>query len=195
MSRRLLSLGSAAMVVLLIVGVAALAYARWAVDVAGADRAISQGRFDQATAAYVAAERRFDRFPFTKQLFADEYRTIEANQMWLLYRLGRFDDAIDRAERTPDAAGAHFWAGCALFDKAHTEDKPDARLALVVRAQDEFRRALDADPDNLDIKFDYELTTRLTSESRRQAKAPPKQMMQLLRPEPKKADKPTRRVG
>ena len=63
-----------------------------------------------------------------------------------------------------------------------------------LRQQDEFHKAVDAAPLDWDTKFNFELTTRLAAELRKQPNAPPKQLMQLLRP-PTAAQKNPRKVG
>jgi hypothetical protein len=62
------------------------------------------------------------------------------------------------------------------------------------RAEDEFRKAIEAAPDDWDTKYDFELTTRLAAELRKQPNTPPKQLMQLLRP-PTAGQKAPRKVG
>jgi len=189
------SVGSALMVVLLIVGCAAVAYARWTRPIADADTALDQGDYARALAGYSAGEARFDGFPPVKQALSTEYTRIVSNELWLLYRLERFDQTIDKAERAPEGAQPHFWAGCAFFDKARAEENTEARLGWLSRAEEEFRRAVEAAPDDWDTKFNFELTTRLAAELRKQPKTPPNQLMQLLRPEPKAGARPVKRVG
>jgi tetratricopeptide (TPR) repeat protein len=181
-------------VVVLLAGVAMLAYARWTHDIAHADEALAAGRLADALTAYTTAELRFDRTPAARQLFAVEYDRSVANHLWVLYRLKRFDETIDLAARAPVSALPHFWSGCALFQKALVEEKPDARLGWLSRAEEEFRKAIEAAPDNWDTKYDFELTSRLAAELRKEPKTPPRQLMQLLRP-PSPSGKPTRSVG
>jgi tetratricopeptide (TPR) repeat protein len=188
------SIAIAIVIIMLVTGGVAFAYGRWSHRAADADAALSRGQLEQALAAYVTAEARFDSIPVSKQLFAADYQHVVANELWVLYRLGRYDETIDKAERAPDAASPHLWAGCALFEKARREEKPDARLGWLTRAEEEFRRAVEAAPEDWDTKYDFELTTRLAAELRKQPKTPPKQLMQLLRP-PMPTGKPTRRVG
>ena len=195
MSSGLRTVGSVLMVLLLVVGCAAIAFARWTRPVADGDEALGAGNYAQALASYSAGEARFDRLPPVKQAFSTEYNRIVGNELWLLYRLERYDEAIDKAERAPDGAQPHFWAGCAFFDKARVEQNNDARLGWLSRAEEEFRRAVEAAPDDWDTKFNFELTTRLAAELRKQPKTPPNQLMQLLRPEPKAGARPVKRVG
>ena len=188
------SLGAALAILVLLAGAAMLAYARWTADLERADTALAAGRLDEAAAAYKAAALRFDRVPAARQMFASEYDRAVGNQLWALHRLERFDETIDLAERAPAGAQPHFWAGCAFFEKAIVEQSPDARLGWLSRAEEEFRKAIEAKPDDWDTKYDFELTSRLAAELRKQPKTPPRQLMQLLRP-PTPAGKPGRSVG
>jgi tetratricopeptide (TPR) repeat protein len=188
------SVGAALAVVALLAGVAMLAYARWTRDLVRADEALAAGRLDEALAGYQAAGVRFDRTPAARQMFAGEYDRAVANHLWVLYRLERYDETIELAERAPAGALPHFWSGCAFFEKAVVEEKPETRLGWLSRAEDELRKAVEAAPDDWDTKYDFELTSRLAAELRKQPKTPPRQLMQLLRP-PSPSGKPARSVG
>ena len=195
MTRWARAAAAAAMVLMLVAGIAALAYARWTRPVADGARALADGRYDQALASYADAETRFDRFTAAKEFFAADYDHVMASQLWLLYRLQRFDETIDTAQRAPESALPHFWSGCAFFEKARAEDKPDPRLGWLTRAEEEFRGAVEASPDDWDTKYDFELVTKLAAELRKQPKTPLNQLMQLLRPQPRPGAKPVKRVG
>jgi tetratricopeptide (TPR) repeat protein len=189
------SAAAAAMVAMLLAGSAAIAYALWMRPAADGDRALAGGRYEQALASYADAEARFDRVAAAKELFAGDYAHVMANHLWILYRLERYDEAVDTAQRAPESALPHFWSGAALFEKARAEEKPDLRLGWLTRAEEEFRRAIEAAPDDWDTKYDFELVTKLAAELRKQPKTPPTQLMQLLRPQPKPGAKPVKRVG
>jgi tetratricopeptide (TPR) repeat protein len=195
MTRWARAAAAAAMVLMLAAGIAALVYARWTRPAADGARALADGRYEQALASYAEAEARFDRVAAAKEFFAADYDHVMASELWLLYRLQRFDETIDKAQRAPETALPHFWSGCAFFEKARAEDKPDPRLGWLTRAEEEFRRAVEASPDDWDTKYDFELVTKLAAELRKQPKTPPNQLMQLLRPQPKPGAKPTKRVG
>ena len=179
---------------LLVAGVALAGYARWTAHVATGDEALADGRFDQAVAEYKIAEARFDAVPAVRQLANDEYTRVVGNHLLALYRLKRYDELIDLAQKSPAAAAPGFWSGSAFFQKALAEEQPEARLGWLGRAEEEFRKAVEAAPDDWDTKYDFELTTRLAAELRKQPKTPPKQMMQLLRP-PQPGTKTPKRVG
>lgn len=181
-------------VVLLLSGIGLVIYSRWSRPIVDADAALAAGQLDTARAEYEAAELRFDKTPVAKQVFAAEYAHVVAGHLLTLYRLRRYEDAIDLADRAPVASSPHFWSGCAFFEKGAAEEKPDARLGWFSRAEDEFHKALDAAPGDWDTKYDFELTTRLAAELRKQPKTPPKQLMQLLRPQ-NNTKKAVRKVG
>jgi tetratricopeptide (TPR) repeat protein len=188
------TLGAALVLVLFLAGASLVAYARWTRPIADADTALADGRLDDAIAGYRTGETRFDQLPAARQLFESEYARAYGNHLWALYRAKRYDDVIDLAERGPADAAPHFFSGCAFFLKGAAEEQPETRLGWFTRAEEEFRKALESAPGDWDTKYDFELTTRLASELRKQPKTPPKQLMQLLRP-PQAGTKQQRRVG
>src|SRR5713226_4170913 len=127
------SAGAVAMVLMLLAGCSGIAYAGWMRPAADGDAALADGRYDQALASYADAEARFDRFAAARELFAGDYSHVMWNRLWILHRLERYDDAIDTAERSPESALPHFWSGCAFFEKARAEEKPEARLGWLTR--------------------------------------------------------------
>jgi hypothetical protein len=182
-------------VLALAAGAALVAAAAWMRPLAEGERAVGEGRLDLALDRFAAAEARFDRVPLSKQALASSYERSQSNQVWLLYRLGRYDAVVEKAAASVPSAPIHFWAGCALFAKARNEKEGEARLGWLTRAGDEFRLALERDPGDWDTKFNYELTRRLEAELRQPRKAPPPQLLQLLRPKPKEGRAPGRRTG
>jgi tetratricopeptide (TPR) repeat protein len=187
--------GAIMMALLLAAGCAMVAYARWMRPAADGDAALTGGRYEEALGRYAEAEARFDSWAAAKQFFEDDYRHVVAGQLWILHRLQRYDEIVDKAQRAPERTLPHFWSGCAFFEKARAEQKPDLRLAWLTRAEEEFRRAVEDAPGDWDTKYDFELVTKLVAELRKQPKTPPNQLMQLLRPQPKPGAKPVKRVG
>jgi tetratricopeptide (TPR) repeat protein len=189
------SLGGALALLLFVAGVAAVACARWMGPIAEADEAFAAGDFDRALGAYALAESRFDRLPVTQQLLAREYARTIAAQLWIYYHRQRFDELIDKAQRAPDAAAPHFWAGLAFFERSRGDGKAEAQFDALNRAEEELRRAVEADPGDWDTKYDFELVTRLAEALRKQPRTPPNQLLQLLRPQPRPGTRPKRQVG
>ncbi len=181
-------------ILLVLTGLVLVGYARWTGQLETADAALADGHFAEAITAYQAAEARFDRIPAVRQMASVEYNRALSNHLSALYSLKRYDDVIDLAQKAPPESQPHFWAGTALFQKATSEDQPETRLGWLSRAEDEFRKAIEAAPNDWDTKYDFELTTRLAAELRKQPNTPPKQLMQLLRP-PTAGQKAPRKVG
>jgi tetratricopeptide (TPR) repeat protein len=189
------SLGAGLTTLLLLTGAAALAAARWTRPVAEADAALARRDWDRACDAYARAESRFDRVPALRQLFADDYARVAGAQLWIAYHRERYDEVIDRAQRAPDGAAPHLWAGLAFLAKGRAEPKSDAQLGLLTRAEEELRRAVEEDPADWDTKYDFELVSRIAAGLRKQPKVPPNLLMQLLRQPPKSGARPGKRVG
>jgi tetratricopeptide (TPR) repeat protein len=185
-----------ALVLLLLVGgLAAVACARWTRPIADGDEALAAGDPARALASYAIAEARFDRVPVIRQILAGDYARAVAAQLWIDYRLERYDAVIEKAQHSPDDAAPHFWAGLAFYAKSRGDGKPEEQFAWLTRAEEELRRAVEAAPDDWDTKYDYELVTRLASALRKQPRVPPNQLMQLLRPQPRATARPRRHVG
>ena len=122
------SFGSAvAVLVLLLGGVALGVLAVVAARSTRATRRSPPAASMRALASYARAEERFDKIPAAKQLFAADYDHAVANELSARYRLGRFDEVIERAEHAPDAAAPHFWSGCAFFRES--DRRGEARRA------------------------------------------------------------------
>lgn len=169
-------------VLALLAGVSLLVYGRWAKPLVDASAAIEAGEPARALAAYAISGERFKNLTVTQQLFADDFSRLTHNRLALLYRSGQYDEVLEAAEAAPPTAAPHYWVGCALFAKGTQEEKPETRLEWFSRAEDEFKLALAAAPDDWDTKYNFELSARLTALLRRQPKAAPPSLMQLLRP-------------
>ena len=189
------SLAAAMLVLLLVAGAGALAAARWTAPIAEADAALAAHDWPRAQAGYARAESRLNRVAAVRQFFARDYARVIAAQLWIAYNLERYDEVIDRAQRAPEGASPHFWAGLAYFALGRSATKSDVQLALLTRAEEEMRRAIEVDPLDVDTKYNYELISRLASGLRKAPKIPPNHLMQLLRQPPKISAQPPRRVG
>ncbi len=183
------------MVLALVAGAAFLAADAWLRPLRTAERELAGGDVAGALRDFGVAEARFDRAPATKQVLPAAYEASITNQLWVLYQTEDYDALIEKAATSPASHGVRFWAGCALFQKGRVEEQAEARLGWLGRAEEEFRKALELSPDDWDTKFDYELTKKLLQELKKNPKTPPKQLIQLLRPQPKAGGQPAKRVG
>lgn len=182
-------------VVLLLVGLAAVAYARWSRAIDDGDAALARGDSESALVAYAQAAARFDAHPLLRQMFARDYARVAAARLATEYKLERYDAVLADAEHTPASAAPHFWAGLALFAKSRSDERPEDQNAALMRAEEELRQAVEAAPADWDAKYNFELVSRLAAALRKQPNTPPEGLMQLLRPQPRAGTKPPRRVG
>jgi hypothetical protein len=185
----------AALAVALLAGAALLGAVAWLRPLERGDEAARAGRLEEALSFYARAEARFDRLPVAKQLFPTAYAASQANQLRVLYGLGRHDALLEKSTLAVPHPGTHFWAGCALFARAMEEVEPEARIGWLSRASEEYRKALALAPADWDVKYDYELTERLLAQLRKDPAKPPKELLQLLRPKPTPGRAPAPRIG
>lgn len=187
----------------LVLGAALLAYGRWSEPLAEAAGATEAGDRAAAVDAYKVSAERFRTIPATQQLLSADHALVSHNQLALLYQLNRYDELLEAAADAPPDAAPHFWAGCALFQKSTQEEKPESQLEWLTRAEDEFKLALEAAPDDWDTKYNYELSARLAAALRppskkggTQQKSVPSTLLQLLRRAPQQQqDRPVKKVG
>ena len=184
-----------AAILTLAVGAGLFWFSGWRTPIVEGDTAAAAGDWNRALERYAAAEARFNEWPMAQRAFPATYRAALANQLAAQYRLGALDAVLEKADTIPATAASHFWAGSALFEKSKAEENADARLGLLGRATDEFKAALELRPDDWDFIYNYELARRLFDELRKKPKTPPKQLLELLRPQPKEGNKPVKRVG
>lgn len=179
----------------LVCGAVLIWFSTWRQPLLDADAAAAAGDWPRALDRYAAAEARFNEWPIAQRVFPTVYRATLANQLAAHYRLGALDAVLEKAEIIPATAATHFWVGAALFETSKTEENADARLGWLGRATDEFKAGLELEPQNWDAIYNYELTKRLLEELRKKPKTPPKQLLQLLRPQPTEGTKPVKRTG
>jgi len=179
----------------LVSGAALLWFSAWRQPLIDGDAAAAGGDWRRALDRYAAAEAQFNEWPLAKRVFPAVYRDTLANQLAAHYRLGELDAILEKVDTIPDTAARRFWAGSAFFEKSRDEQNADTRLGWIGRAADEFKVALELEPDNWDVIYNYELTKRLFDELRKKPKTPPKQLLELLRPQPKEGNRPVKRVG
>jgi len=176
----------------LVCGIGLLSLSIWLRPLAAGEQAFEEGELETGLERFGKAEARFEKFQFMKRLLPESYDASRANQFQILYLLGDLDALLDKPAPNPPIASAHFWVGCALFNRALEETEPDARIAWLYRASDEFRNALKLNPEDWDTKFNYELTSRLLAEMEEKAEPPPSN---ILRPQPMDGEGPTELKG
>ncbi len=183
------------MVLVLLCGLALIGLEVWMRPLVQAQQAMTDGQYAAAQVHYARAEVRFNQIAAARQAFPALYRLSVDDQLYLMYRQGQLDQLLEKAATSPGTAGVHFWAGVAAYQKALAEQKNEGKIPWLGRAEDEFRKSLEQDRGNWDSKYNYEVAKRLLTELKKQPKTPPKQQMQLLRPQPKQTGEPAKRIG
>ena len=189
-------------IVALVGGAVLIAYGRWSEPLVEAAAAIEARDTERALGAYAVGAERFRKAGPTKQVFARDFALLTHNRLALLYQRAEYDALIEAADGAPAGAAPHFWVGCALFAKSKEQEKPEARLEWLSRAEDEFKLALGDAPDDWDTKYNYEVAARLAAalryqpKSGRQGQPAPTSLMQLLRPQTSQPQqRPVKKTG
>jgi tetratricopeptide (TPR) repeat protein len=183
-----------AIVIAFLFGLSLLAISFWIRPYITGQQALLEGEYQNSLDAFARAEQRFNNFGITRQIFPEAYQTSVANQFYILYQTGEYDALLEKTASSPLLAPVHYWTGCALFRRAGSVTDAQERLAWLERAADEFRSALELEPDNWDAKYNYELSMRLIAELKDEDKPPP-QILEILRPRPRQGDQPFRQTG
>ncbi len=129
-----------------------------------AQNAFHRGDNAQALAAYRRAELPFQVVPWLAYLFKHEYARLNLNQVAILYSQKQDQQAIEKLEQLPthwpavvESGDYAFWMGNLLFRQATESKEPEAVLTALKAALSEYQKGLAEQPDDWDIKFDYEL--------------------------------------
>jgi hypothetical protein len=181
-------------VLAMVFGLALIAVEAWTRPFADAAAAAHSGKTEVALERYGAMEGRFESVAVAKQILPTLYQASIANQLQLDYIKKDFDKVIEKAALSPSTPAIHFWAGCALFEKARPDQKREDRVTWLNRAEDEFKKSLEGNPDDWDTKYNFELTRHMLNELRPDRLPPPDKIVPLLRPQPVNKE-PEKRVG
>jgi hypothetical protein len=169
-------------------GVALIMAGGWFGPMVRAQRAMKDGRLQEALLDYRTAERRLAGSSIVRRLLPNVYDAAVSNELAIMYSLKQYDDVIDKAGATGSPA-ARFWAGCALFVKADIDVSDKNRLNWMAQAQQEFRGALEATPHDFDARFNYELTALLIASMKKDPTIERPKDLQLLVPSSAQAPK------
>ncbi len=158
-----------------------------------AQTAVFQGDMAGAMETYARVERPLNMLPSQTQILAAEHKQASLNQVALLYSQRKIGDALAKLEQLPvdapavvESADYSFWMGNVLFRQAI--ESPDAETATnaLKAAMSEYQRGLAQQPDDWDLKFNYELVRNILAKPDRDRKAQEqkvKSIMDKMRPQ------------
>lgn len=194
------TLWGVSLAVIFTLSVGSLAYAWWLLQIDRGNRASRKGDLETAAAIYQGAEAPFRRLPWLALLLRDDYRRLTFNQIRLLYERGQTDDVTDKLEegarRAPflaDSSEYSFWLGNLLLRRAIQSRNPEEKLKALNAALEEYEKGLALQPEDWDLKYNYELVKHVLSQRGQDKKGAGEKVKSILDRMRPTAD-PTREV-
>jgi len=184
-----------------------ISYTWWLFQIERGNRALRRGEGRTATEIYQSAEAFLGRVPWLAHLFRSDYQKLIFNQVGILYALGRDDEVMDKLDqatgRAPFLAESgeySFWTGNVLVRRAIQSKDPEESLEALKGALSEYQKGLAAEPDDWDLKYNYELVRQILSQKELDKKKEGervKSILEKMRPtvEPSRQELPPEKRG
>jgi hypothetical protein len=109
------------------------------------------------------------------------------NQVAILYSQRKNGDALAKLEQLPsdapelvESADYLFWMGNVLFRQALESKDPETSVKTLTSAMSEYQRGLAAQPDDWDLKFNYELLRSMLAQPDRDKKAQEQKVKSII---------------
>jgi tetratricopeptide (TPR) repeat protein len=158
-----------------------------------AQNAYRQGDSERALELYGKVENRFQQLPWMSAVFKEEYEHMNLNEVAILYNQRKYQEALAKLEALPADAPSmaenseySFWMGNLLFRQAVESKNPETSVNSLKAALSEYQKGLVAQPDDWDLKFNYELVRHIFSQkdqSRQQQEQKVKTLIEKMRPQ------------
>jgi hypothetical protein len=162
-----------------------LGYGFWLLQLERGARAAAHGDLDRAAALYSAAE-----WPFPSILaraFPDHYSRAVFPKIAMLYNRGKTGDVATELERISSRAPSlaarpefAFWSGNVLLRRALEATDLEIIIKHLYAASANYRKALEAAPEDWDIKYNYELVQRVLAEQEQEKEKEQSKMKSIL---------------
>jgi tetratricopeptide (TPR) repeat protein len=157
-----------------------------------AQNAYRQGDSAQALEIYNAVESPFQKIPWMSALFKEEYAHLNLNEVAILYSQRKYQEALAKLEALPadapsvvESSDYSFWMGNLLFRQAVESKNPETSVNALKAALSEYQKGLVAQPDDWDLKFNYELVRNIFGQqdrNRQQQEQKVKTLIEKMRP-------------
>jgi hypothetical protein len=164
-------------VLLLVVSCGLLAYAWLVFQLERANQALQTGNPTRASEIYLKTEAAFLRIPPASQMLQEEYRRVVFGQVAILYADGENDGIIEKLEEASaqapflrETAEYSFWMGNVLVRRALSSKQTDDLVSGLKVALAEYQKGLVAEPDDWDLKYNYELVKHVLSRKEQEMK-------------------------
>ena len=158
-----------------------------------AQKALRRGDSAQAMEVYARMEAPFHKVPWLADLFKDDYKHLSFNQVSILYSQGKNQEALAKLEQLPahapglaESSDYSFWMGNLLFRRAVESKDPETSVNALKTAMSEYQRGLASQPDDWDLKFNYELVRNIFSQQdrdRQKQQQKVKSIIEKMRPQ------------
>lgn len=170
---------------IIILSLVFLGYGFWLMQLERGARAVAHGDLEKAASIYGAAE-----WPFPSLLaraFPDGYSRAVFPKMGALYNRGKTGDVTQELERAVNKAPSlaerpeyAFWSGNVQLRRALEATDAEIIIKHLYAASSHFRKALEAAPEDWDIKYNYELVQHLLYEQEREKEKEDSKMKTIL---------------
>ena len=158
-----------------------------------AQQAFLEGDGARALELYGRAESPFQKLPWLSALLKEEYKQVSLNQVAILYSQNQNQEALAKLEQMPEKAPAMvesgdyaFWMGNLLFRQAVESKNPETSLNALKASLSEYQKGLAAEPDDWDLKFNYELVRTIFAQqdrSKEKQEQKVKSLIEKMRPQ------------
>ena len=182
---------SGGLVLLFILSLGLITYGGWLYQVETGNHALRNGDRQSAAEIFRAAEAPFRTVPWLGRVLKDDYRKLVFNQIGVLYSVGRYDEVADilreAAEIAPflrDTGEYAFWTGNLLLRQAAASKKPQVIIKKFRDALAVYRKGLEIEPGDWDLKYNFELVHRALSkkEKGKKKKTKVRSILEKMRP-------------
>ncbi|MBI4488217.1 MAG: hypothetical protein HY694_03970 [Deltaproteobacteria bacterium] len=175
------------LLLILVLSAGLISYAWWLFQIEKGHRTFRRGDNQTASEIYQAAEAPFRTVPWLAQLLRDDYQRLAFSQVGLLYAEGRNDEVIEKLQeevvRAPfllESGEYSFWLGNALLRRAVQSKDPEASMDALKAAGAEYQKGLVAQPEDWDLKYNYELVKHILSQKERDTKQQEEKVKSIL---------------
>jgi hypothetical protein len=152
-----------------------------------AQQASRRGDLAAAIDNYTRAERPLHQIPWLAQILPEEHKQASLNQVAILYHQQKNADALAKLEEIPayapalvESADYLFWMGNVLFRQALEVKDPETSVKTLRSAMSEYQRGLAAQPDDWDLKFNYELLRSMLAQPDRDRKSQEQKVKSII---------------
>ncbi|MDA2933485.1 hypothetical protein MYX82_03990 [Acidobacteria bacterium AH-259-D05] len=153
---------------LLVVALVAIFYGKVARDIQTAYGAFLSREDQVAQQRYTDILSTFQKLPFLKTLFRNQYQLALFNYVQLLYSDGNYSEVVNTLEQEanqfPSVAGKapyHLWMGNAFFRIAILQEGEDLTFESLQTIAEEYKEAIRVDRGNWDAKHNYDFVKDL----------------------------------